>query len=1031
MAQGDNLFTLDTVDTSLTSQTQAVQALRIATSDVSDQRLSAGLASFGAAIGQIGQRKKAEQQVEDVRTAKNAALRNEAMPGGLGKTAILAFQDTTDILTANKAKEDATAHFEGDAFASILNSPDLTSDQKNDYIQQTNSKFLLDASISIQNPNALLQYKQSLDALGIAATKSVFDVERTHIDTTGVQAMRSQIDEHRKAGFPITGKYVTNLAASFHKSSPWLDSDDTKLAALSLVLNSPDTTALEVTDIMKAEFSKGKNGNKGVSFGALASSQSTPAGKLILSRVKAFHDNRRIEKERARTDVIKAQIKINDDAIDTADEFRDTLLNDPNRSRTLTLKLQELGADDKTITSYLRHDAAIQSGLAQGIGSDDHQDGVTSVIEGGLTGRSAILEYVESHNLSNEARRDLLSLDTATKVEINKHVGTLMSDVATLNSAVTSGINKALSGNSTKLFMLSPQFDKLSEAAKTEALMNRGIPSAAFSDKIPALLALQATRTALRKEVLAEARLAVTEDRPPNSEAISNKFNARISKLISVLEGNAPSTKDAASGAVTKIEPPKTGGDPALKLIDKISKKEKLLVLDAASGNPEAQDSLFNSIIEAISVEARNKKTFTSKPFRIISDENSIKDTPPKAPPRDREFEKDIAKKLGFAEPLTEQQKQEDIIGGSSKLTAASKAQMIRSNPDAAARLNAKEVAAEVLATGKLSDPDFAIGSDLSLAPKDKESSEVTMWDSFKNMFSLGTLSDDLEKLNKSLTSVLEQPVGKGSFDGRIQTPQELRDQDAARAGGAIPAGSKSRKRNDGGMAGSRVPSLQEQQITNTADSFGNFKDNDVTPLGFIGGELGNDQAKINATEEVFNNFTPATAAKYGSLRYNASNKDEQTKWEFWAKKGIDAYNNEELTGDKKTNVDNLVAALDKHKQSYINDLNNIGMSYENFKQLMIGTYAAETTFGTLSDTSETKVVGPLQVTKKTFREQLDDNRHPFGPKVAKSMGYDRAKLKSLSNSDLTALLKENPEFNFMAGAMIMITKLQSRKLKL
>ena len=759
MAQGDNLFTLDTVDTSLTSQTQAVQALRIATSDVSDQRLATGLASFGAAIGQIGQRKKAEQEVEDIRTAKNAALRNEAMPGGLGKTAILAFQDTTDILTANKAKEDATAYFEGDEFASILNSPELTSDQKNAHIQQTNSKFLLDASPSLQNPNALLQYKQSLDALGIAATKSVFEIERTHIDTTGVQAMRSQIDEHRKAGFPITGKYVTNLAASFQKSSPWLDADDTKLAALSLVLNSPDTTALEVTDIMKAEFSKGKDGNKGVSFGALASSQSTPAGKLILARVKAFHDNRRTEKERARTDVIKAQIKVNDEATDAADVFRKTLLNDPNRSNTLTRFLQERSADDKTITTYLRHDSAVQSGLTQGMGADDHQDAVTRVIEGDLTGRSAILDYVEAHNLNNEVSADLLGLDGTTKVEINKHVGTLTSDVATLNSAITSGINKALSSTRSKLFMLSPKFQSLSPAAQRTAMLNGGIPAAAFSQKIPALLELQVVRTALRKEVLAEARLAVVEDRPPNSTVISNRFNDKISKLISVLEGNDPSAKNAASGAITKIEPPvetdKTGGDPALKLIDKITKQEKSTMLDAASGDPEAQTSILDSIKEALSREAANKKTFAPKPFRIRTDENSIKDPPPKAP----------------EVPLTIQQKQEKIIGDASKLTASIKAQMIRSNPDAAARLSAKEAADEVLATGKLGDPDFAIGSDLSLVPKDKESSEVTMWDSFKSMFSLGTLSDDLEKINKSLTSVLEQPVGKGSFDGRTQTP--------------------------------------------------------------------------------------------------------------------------------------------------------------------------------------------------------------------------------------------------------------------
>ena len=39
--------------------------------------------------------------------------------------------------------------------------------------------------------------------------------------------------------------------------------------------------------------------------------------------------------------------------------------------------------------------------------------------------------------------------------------------------------------------------------------------------------------------------------------------------------------------------------------------------------------------------------------------------------------------------------------------------------------------------------------------------------------------------------------------------------------------------------------------------------------------------------------------------------------------------------------------------------------------------------------------------------------------------------LKALPSAQLRTLLLNNDEFNFMAGAMIMINKLQSRKLKL
>ena len=103
-------------------------------------------------------------------------------------------------------------------------------------------------------------------------------------------------------------------------------------------------------------------------------------------------------------------------------------------------------------------------------------------------------------------------------------------------------------------------------------------------------------------------------------------------------------------------------------------------------------------------------------------------------------------------------------------------------------------------------------------------------------------------------------------------------------------------------------------------------------------------------------------------------------------------------------------------------------MPFDNFKELMVGTYYSETEFGTYrSKVSQTDVVGELQVTRKTFREQLADNKHPFGPNVAASLGFKMADLKKLSDKELRTLLLKNNMFNYMAGSMIMITKLQGK----
>jgi len=109
-------------------------------------------------------------------------------------------------------------------------------------------------------------------------------------------------------------------------------------------------------------------------------------------------------------------------------------------------------------------------------------------------------------------------------------------------------------------------------------------------------------------------------------------------------------------------------------------------------------------------------------------------------------------------------------------------------------------------------------------------------------------------------------------------------------------------------------------------------------------------------------------------------------------------------------------------------------MSYANFRELMIGTYYAETLFGTYrTKVSKTDVVGELQVTRKTFKEQIVDSKHPFGPMIAAKLDAEMGgkgtfkidNLRKLKDKELRKLLLENHIFNFIAGSMIMLNKLQ------
>lgn len=753
MAQSDNLFTLDVVDTGLTASNQAVQALRVASSDVADQRLSEGLVSFGAAIGQVAARKRAVQVKEDLRTARNAALRNEAMPGGLTEGATKAFNDTSDILTASKTAKLATQYFEGDEFAAILNNPEASSEQKNKHIQETVSDFLLRGSSSMQNPTALLGLKDKLDEMSVDATKSVFDIEKVQIDMVGIQAMRSQIDERIAAGLPMTGEYIGNLAASFRKGSPWRKADDTKLAAFSLVLDAPGTTPSKVLNIMKDEFSKGKGGARGVTFGALASAKANPTGKALFTMVEAYNSKVRVERERERRDELLAQTKVDTDAGDNAEKLYDSLPpDDPNRIGAVITSMTGAGASRTSINTMVNTLQASEADLQQGVLSEDHISGEEQVADGDLVTRTAIREFGAAHNLNRESISTLLALAGDEQQQIRGHMQTLRASVSTLNDQVTTGISQAMtkSGGTGLSVLASPGFQLLSKEQKKARILQTGNIMPDFSDKIDALLDLQDVRDQLSKEVSAEAKLAAKEDREPNPTNIQAKFSDRIRRLIESLEGKAPSTASSTSGTDTReVAPTNIANPDALKAPSKEGKEE---ILKAAIGTTEHHKSLFDSLVDgltnSLTTHKEAAKTFEPKTFRQRTEEGAL----------DQKVSTDETPNV---------QTSEVDLGNSSVLSITDRAQLLRSNPDAAARLNSRDLKDEIKATGKINDVEYAIASDLQQVPKHMEQSEANMWSHFTGVYNIKKIdavpkdsAANFKARDKEILSNLKQEEG-------------------------------------------------------------------------------------------------------------------------------------------------------------------------------------------------------------------------------------------------------------------------------
>ncbi len=179
----------------------------------------------------------------------------------------------------------------------------------------------------------------------------------------------------------------------------------------------------------------------------------------------------------------------------------------------------------------------------------------------------------------------------------------------------------------------------------------------------------------------------------------------------------------------------------------------------------------------------------------------------------------------------------------------------------------------------------------------------------------------------------------------------------------------------------------------------------------------------INSVLEALS--TDAGASELGAEIYNASSEEEQKIWEDNAEKGLARYRANELNKKEQFNVTQLRTTLSKSKNSFKNDLKVVGLSFDKFADLMVGVYAAETAFGTSNKVSSTGVVGELQVTRGTFKD-TSKPRGTFGPLMAKAAGFKSIEeVRALTDSQLRSKLLNDNKFNYLAGAAVMLSKLQ------
>ena len=1095
MPSSENLFTLDPLKTSLTKPITDVKVQGPANRSVENSQLLQGLQTFGNAVGSLAEVKKQEQLTTDMRLAQNAALRGEAEPSGLFGAASDEFERIVEANVITKTIRDMNQFLDGEGGSNLVNAGGAYSeniaaaDKVFDTIYDQGKNFSLNPRMQ-DIFNQKVEEQRNKTKLEIAlvnrdrnrsqVSQRILNMLEEAVDVSkdqfsgGVDTDASDIEGTDE--YPILFSFEKTLSPEFLNTTAddvvslnmGLDKLEARRLTMQMFLQNETVIAQPslADKLMASEYSPGVTYEALFSKGLLASNTDKDATDIVKMRniqIQASFNHQKALDDQDKADAITRTnlgksfvIQSLDGGVSNAEAYQIGFDN---------------GLRKDEITTLIKAQDNFEGNLTFGTNTPQGQAFKKEILAGKNLSEDAITVKMRELNLDPADAAYYKGLASLENKEILVAQKAFDSEIKIIEAKTFQILKSSLNNN--KAITLDEngeiQFDMAALASQAIG-GTQGLDPNEIQDVILRLQRLQNDYKYKSSEASKEVARSNTFDRAAVTQ-FGVDYNKDVAIFISDLQNNIISRSQVRDAR--KKEAKEEADKTAAKAAAEVATKEPVVLPTATV--PE---------------EIENKQQILTDPTTHITNEidiitnayKSLFSTDPKASPKSSEAAKEKSvidrpiseseqvylKRLEQAVPIAPPEESVSTTG------LGSFVDNIDANFDALPGIINDMHREQVFLKGLNLFFEGAVSD-------------------FKESFSTGDQAAEVPAGGGSE----EQLVGKGLSEPG-PTPQELRDQDALMLGkwtGQVTSeGRKVYENNKGGVSSeytigvkdpkinngelTDIPSIYngkivteqeairiisenkgidpetgrfitpggdpearsksisiDRTVTEIADSFGTFKDNDVDPLGFIGGELGNDQAKINATEEVFNNFTPATAAKYGSLRYNASNEDEQTKWEVHAKDGIDAYNKGELTGEKKTNVDNLISALDKHKQSYINDLNNIGFSYDNFKQLMIGAYAGETTFGTLGLVSSKDVVGQLQVTRKTLTDMWKRPNTPFGPNVAKSLKSSTNKtlnqLKALPSAQLRTLLLNNDEFNFMAGAMIMINKLQSRKLKL
>ena len=267
MTTPDKLFRLDPVETKIAAPITAFQSLADAADrSIANRSINRGLASFGQALGGLAKFKKQEQIREDIKTAKDAAVRGEVMPD-VFPIAERAYRDIVDINTSADTLASIERWENGSELDLVIKDHNMSSSDKTAGLEVTYDTYYAEAVQHGMNPETAQKLRLAINAKKEKSYQRVYEQEKNLRTIEGVHAVGNTLKDAKRFAeltkIPLTdtltSDWVKNNAKDLGVSHPYISESERKLIVFQVLTSDADVMGDPdiIENIMKSEYSKG------------------------------------------------------------------------------------------------------------------------------------------------------------------------------------------------------------------------------------------------------------------------------------------------------------------------------------------------------------------------------------------------------------------------------------------------------------------------------------------------------------------------------------------------------------------------------------------------------------------------------------------------------------------------------------------------------------------------------------------------------------------------------------------------------